>query len=128
MKKKPTKVENLPKIKNLKKTCGEIFFAFDCPGGYDSVPYMSVSEFIDQIAPWEKIAEKKSSAFGKMEEGDLFGKVYNAIQVSFAVGYAFGQLLDTFEGDVELIQSAIQRKRVGLYFPHRKLAGILPLK
>jgi hypothetical protein len=109
-----------PTIKNLKESCDEIYYAFESPCGGGEVPYMSVSEFIDQIAPWEKITEK--------EFDDHFCDIYGATRAAFAIGYAFGQLLDAFEGNAELIQKAIQQKEVGLFFPHRKKAGILPLK
>jgi len=116
MKKKINKKEwSFSRIKKLKECCDTIFHAFENPGGYDCLPYMTVGEFIESITPWEKLLDKDWEEFGTF--------FYAATRVSFALGYTCGQMLDAHDAETGLIEKAMREKKALLYLPHKKKAA-----
>lgn len=118
--KKNSKIEkakkNLQKMKEVKECCTDIFWAFEGPGSGGTVEGPEVSILIDEIAPWQNLVKDT------VEDGP-FTKLYDAIKVSFAMGYVIGQILDVPEIDTTPIQDLLREKKSLLYLPHKKKAA-----
>ena len=106
--------ESASKTKKLRELCEEIFEAFEIPTGNTNAFELMPSEAMDQVAPWTSLAG------GKDEE---FEKLYTAMKVSFAFGYAIGQALDVPEIDTKPILDFLREKKSLLYLPHEKKAA-----
>jgi hypothetical protein len=117
--KKSKKEWTRSRAKALEECCNDIFYAFECPCGGGEVPYMSATEFIGSIAPWEGMMEEVDKVSG----GENFSRIYAAIRVSFALGYVYGQTLDAYEAETGLILEALREKKALLYLPHKKKAA-----
>jgi hypothetical protein len=115
--------------KQLEECCNDIFYAFECPGGTDLIPYMSPTDFIESVTPWETLFDEIESLniepLKKILEGDdkgIFSKVYAAVRTSFALGYTCGQIFDAQDAETGLILKALREKKALLYLPHKKAA------
>jgi hypothetical protein len=116
--------------KKLEECCNDIFYTFETPCGGGEVPYMSATEFIDSISPWETLFDEIESQdieplkkILKDDDEGIFSKVYAAIRVSFALGYTCGQILDAQDAETGLILKALREKKALLYLPHKKSAA-----
>jgi hypothetical protein len=107
--------------KALEKCCKNIFYAFQTPGGDSEVTYMGVTDFIESITPWQGLVEEHLHP--KEDDGEIFGKFYDAIQISFALGYTCGQILDAQDAETGLILEALREKKALLYLPHKRKAA-----
>lgn len=109
--------ENLSKTKTLRELCERIFDAFEMPGfntGALEGPEPSV--LIDELAPWQNLVPDT------LKSPSPFENLYQAIKVSFAIGYAVGQMLDIPEIDITPIKELLREKKSLLYVPHEKAA------
>ena len=109
---------NVSKTKVLRQLCEKIFDAFEMPGNNCGVvegPEPSV--LIDELSPWQDLVPDT------LEDPNPFEKLYQAIKVSFAIGYAIGQALDVPELDTTPILDFLREKKTLLYMPHDKKAA-----
>ena len=120
MKKKETVSEKIEKAKAsllrtkvLKELCENIFEAFEIPAGNTDAFELYPSSLMDQVSPWTNLSKSDEN----------FDKLYDAIKVSFAFGYAVGQALDVPELDSTPILDFLREKKSLLYLPHRKKAA-----
>ena len=110
---------NLSRTKALKELCERIFDAFEMPGNNTGVvegPEPSV--LIDMLAPWQDLVPDNT-----LEGPNPFDNLYQAIKVSFALGYVIGQALDVPEIDTKPILDFLKEKKSLLYLPHEKKAA-----
>jgi len=107
--------ENLEKMKVVKDRCSEIFYAFECPGGGE-IEGPELSILTDEITPWQDLVTDTI-------ENSPFTRLFDALKVSFAMGYVIGQMLDVPEIDTTPIQELLREKKSLLYLPHKKKAA-----
>jgi len=125
--KKSKKEWTRSRAKILEECCNDIFYTFETPCGGGEVPYMSATEFIGSIAPWEELLDEIESQdieplkkILKEDDEGIFSKVYAAVRTSFALGYVCGQIFDAQDAKTELILNALREKKALLYLPHKK--------
>lgn len=103
--------------KAVKEILETIFFAFESPGhDPEATKGPSICNVVDELSPCFNLVE-----------GDVpFGRLLDALGISFALGYAVGQILDQTEVDhveISLIEDFLREKKTLYYFPHRRKAA-----
>jgi hypothetical protein len=103
--------EKAQKAKVIKDLCNRIVWLFNMPAnqGLDGSE-VELSNLIDEIAPWQKWAGNDEN----------FGRLYEAMKVSFGFGFALGQMLDLPEIDISPIKDVLRERKALLYMPHEK--------
>ncbi len=110
--------ENLSKVKSVRDLCEKIVDAFECPGLDGTVEGPEISELVNELTPWQSISPDNM----KKERDEGFSRLWEAIKVSFAIGYVVGQALDVPEIDTAPILDFLREKKSILYLPHKKAA------
>ncbi len=106
------------RTKAVKDLCEKITTAFECPGFDGNVEGPEISELINQLTPWQSISPEDM----KKDNDNGFGRLWEAIRVSFGLGYVVGQALDVPEIDTTPVLDFLREKRSILYLPHKKAA------
>jgi hypothetical protein len=90
----------------FKKCSKEIFHAF-----ISSDECNSPGILVNEITPWECFSGSDDEAFDRL---------YEAIQLTFALSYTIGQGLDLPGIDTKPIWDQLKEKKTLLCFPHKK--------